>query len=55
MTNFKASKAGELPTVSELVDQNPVDENAADTAAEDWKSDPPDEDFSQLLAAEESE
>ncbi|NJR69323.1 MAG: hypothetical protein HC771_12175 [Synechococcales cyanobacterium CRU_2_2] len=55
MANFRANKAGELPTVSELVDQNPANESAADAAAEDWESDPPDEDFSQLLAAEESE
>lgn len=45
----------ELPTVDELLDELPIDAEAVDEAGEAWKSDPPDEEFDQLLDAEQEE
>ena len=52
---FEPSKVVELPTVDELMDENPIDSDAVGEAAEAWKDEPPDEEFANILDAEEVE
>lgn len=52
---FVPGEVVELPTVDELMDENPIDSDAVDEAVEAWKDEPPDEEFANILDAEEVE
>ena len=52
---FVPAEVVDLPTVDDLMDENPIDFDAVDEAAEAWKDEPPDEEFANILDAEEVE
>lgn len=52
---FVPDEVVDLPTVDELMDDSPIDEDAVDEAGEAWIDEPPDEEFDQILDAEQEE
>lgn len=42
-----------LPSVDELLDDNPVNEESVEAAGKEWKDEPPDDEFTNILDAEE--